>query len=387
MKIVHLCLGCFFPDNYSYQENLLPKYHKKLGYDVEVIASTQSFDKQGKVCYFDNVGTYQNEYDIKVTRLPYKSDSKIWKKLKRYRGVLDAISAAKPDILFIHGGQFLDIDQVVKYLNKHSEVTVYVDNHADFSNSATNWFSMNILHKIVWKHTEHQIEPYTKKFYGVLPVRVDFLKNVYGLPADKCELLVMGADDELVERAKTSGAHDHIRKQYGINESDFLIVTGGKIDKWKTQTLLLMQAVQNISNPNVRLIVFGSVTNELMDQVKNLSDGKKVQYIGWIKSTDAYDYFEAADIVVFPGRHSVMWEQATGQGKPLIVKDWPGTHHIDLGGNVIFLNNDSVDEIQRAIDDLIEHPNKLRNMKEIAENKGMRVFSYKEIAKRAIEAN
>ena len=37
MKIVHLCLCSFFPDNYSYQENLLPKYHKRLGYDVEVI--------------------------------------------------------------------------------------------------------------------------------------------------------------------------------------------------------------------------------------------------------------------------------------------------------------------------------------------------------------
>ena len=167
MKIVHLCLCSFFPDNYSYQENMLPKYHKKLGYDVEVIASTRSFDEQGKPCYLDNVGTYQNEYGIKVTRLPYKSNSTIWKRLKRYIGVFDAISKADPDILFIHGGQFLDIDQVVKFLKDHKDVTVFVDNHADFSNSATNWFSKNILHKIVWKHTEHKIEPYTKKFYGV----------------------------------------------------------------------------------------------------------------------------------------------------------------------------------------------------------------------------
>ena len=71
MKVVHLCLGSFYPDNYSYQENLLPKFHKELGYEVEVIASTQSFDEHGKVCYLPKAGTYQNEYDIKVTRLPY----------------------------------------------------------------------------------------------------------------------------------------------------------------------------------------------------------------------------------------------------------------------------------------------------------------------------
>lgn len=385
MKVVHLCLGSFYPDNYSYQENMLPKFHKELGYDVEVIASTQSFDEHGKVCFLPNAGTYQNEYDIKVTRLPYKSKNRIWKKLKRYIGTYDALSKAEPDILFIHGGQFLDIDQVVKYLKKHSDVKVYVDNHADFSNSATNWFSKNILHKIVWKHTEHEIEPYTKKFYGVLPIRVDFLKDIYCLPAEKCELLVMGADDELVKKAKESGAKERIRKQYGIGEDDFLIITGGKIDQWKTQTLLLMQAVQNITNEKVRLIVFGSVTQELTDQVKALADGRKVQYIGWILSKDSYDYFEAADLVVFPGRHSVMWEQVTGQGKPMLVKDWPGTHHVDLGGNVRFLTQDSVEEIQEEIERVLQNPEEYERMKTVAQKKGMQVFSYKDIAARALQ--
>ncbi len=386
MKVVHLCLGSFYPDNYSYQENLLPKFHKELGYDVEVIASTQSFDEHGKKCFLPNAGTYQNEYDIQVTRLPYKSENKIWKKLKRYQGAYEAIEKAEPDILFIHGGQFLDIDQVVKYLKKHRNVTVYVDNHADFSNSATNWVSKNVLHKIVWKHTEHQIEPYAKKFYGVLPVRVDFLKDIYGLPAEKCELLVMGADDELVEKAKTSGARERIREKYGIKEDDFLVMTAGKIDQWKTQTLLLMQAVQDIKRDDVRLIVFGSVTQELMDQVKALADGTKVQYIGWVLSKNSYDYFEAADLVVFPGRHSVMWEQVTGQGKPMLVKDWPGTHHVDLGGNVRFLTQDSVKEIQDEIERLLDRPDEYERMKAVAEEKGMQVFSYKEIAKRAVEA-
>ena len=385
MKVVHLCLGSFYPDNYSYQENMLPKFHKELGYDVEVIASTQSFDEHGKVCFLPNAGTYQNEYDIKVTRLPYKSESNVWKKLKRYVGTYAALEKASPDIMFIHGGQFLDIDQVVKYLKKHPNVTVFVDNHADFSNSATNWFSKNVLHKIVWKHTEHEIEPYTKKFYGVLPVRVDFLKDIYGLPSEKCELLVMGADDDLVKMAKSTNARDRIRQQYGINEDDFLIMTGGKIDQWKTQTLLLMQAVQNIKDEHVRLIVFGSVTQELMDQVKALADGTKVQYIGWVLSKDTYDFFEAADLVVFPGRHSVMWEQVTGQGKPMLVKDWPGTHHVDLGGNIEFLYHDTVEEIQEKIQIIVDKPEKYQEMRRVASEKGMQLFSYKQIAKRAVE--
>ena len=385
VKIVHMCLAAFYPDNYSYQENMLPKFHKRMGHTVEVIASTQVFDKNGNTCYLSETGSYQNEYDIKVTRLPYKSSHPIWKKLKRYVGTYEALEKAAPDILFMHGGQFLDMDQVVRYLKKHPETVVYVDNHADFSNSATNWFSKNVLHRILWKHTEHQIEPYVRKFYGVLPARVDFLKNVYGLPAQKCELLVMGADDELVEKAKSSDAQERIREKYGIKDTDFLVMSAGKIDRWKTQTLLLMQAVQNIKDDHLRLIIFGSVTPELMEDVKKLADGQKVQYIGWVQSKDSYEYFEAADLVVFPGRHSVMWEQVTGQGKPMLVKDWAGTHHVDLGGNVRFLTKDSVSEIQEEIERLLRDPRAYEAMKAVAREKGMHVFSYQEIAKRAIE--
>lgn len=384
MKVVHLCLGSFYPDNYSYQENLLPKFHKELGYEVEVIASTQSFDEHGKVCYLQNTGTYQNEYDIKVTRIPYKTESKIWKKLKRYQGCYEALKKADPDIIFVHGGQFLDIDQVVRYVKEKPNTVVYVDNHADFSNSATNWFSKNILHKIVWRHCEKEIEPFTKKFYGVLPVRVEFLENMYDLPSSKCELLVMGADDELVKDAVDAHSRESIRARYNIADDDFLVMTGGKIDQWKTQTLLLMQAVKNIQSGKVKLIVFGSVTQELEEKVKSLADGVKVQYVGWIQSKDSYNYFAAADLVVFPGRHSVFWEQVTGQGIPMLVKDWPGTHHVDLGGNVVFLKEDSVKEIQERIQQLVNNPDEYAHMKSVAQNEGMQMFSYKNIAARAL---
>lgn len=384
MKIVHLCLGAFFPDGYSYQENLLPKFHKKMGYDVEVIASLVTFDKDGHFTLYPEARTYHNENGIRVTRLDYKRPKKLYRTLRRFEGLTKALEESAPDILFIHNCQFMDIDVVARYVKTHP-VTVFVDNHADFSNSAKSFLSRRILHGLLWKRCAHVIEPYTTRFYGVLPARVDFLKNVYHLPAEKCELLVMGADDEAVKAAATPQVKKAIREQYGIAEEDFLVVTGGKIDAFKTQTLLLMQAVLNIQSPNVKLIIFGSVTPELKEKVNALADGVKVQYIGWVQAKDSYDYFAAADLAIFPGRHSVFWEQVAAQGIPMLVKDWPGTHHVDLGGNVRFLTKDSAEEIQEEIERLIHHPEEYRNMKRIAEEKGMKVFSYTEIAKRAIE--
>ena len=47
----------------------------------------------------------------------------------------------------------------------------------------------------------------------------------------------------------------------------------------------------------------------------------------------------------------------------MLVKDWPGTHHVDLGGNVAFLENDCVEEIQKKIEELLDNPDEYKKMK------------------------
>ena len=192
----------------------------------------------------------------------------------------------------------------------------------------------------------------------------------------------MGADDEEVEKNNDYDLRAKIRKKFGIGENEFVIVTGGKIDAWKTQTLLLMKAV--IELDRIKLLIFGSVDTSIYSQFSNLCVNNKIIYAGWATSDQSYQYFSIADLVVFPGRHSVYWEQAAGQGKPMLCKYWEGTTHVDLGGNVEFLYKDSVEEIKDRIRELLQNPNKFKKMKEIAEQRGIEVFSYKRIAERSI---
>ena len=116
MKIVHLCLASFYADGYSYQENMLPKFHRQLGYEVAIIASDDTFDHQGRFTAYRGERDYRNEYDIPVRRLPCRSPGKIYRILRRYQGVKESLIQAAPDILFIHGCQFSDIDKVAKYV-------------------------------------------------------------------------------------------------------------------------------------------------------------------------------------------------------------------------------------------------------------------------------
>ena len=101
--------------------------------------------------------------------------------------------------------------------------------------------------------------------------------------------------------------------------------------------------------------------------------------------SDTTNYFAAADLVIFPGRHSVFWEQVAGLGKPMICKYWKGTTHINVGGNVLFLNKDSTKEIKIVLQTLINHPLKLKKMKDVAQKVAMKEFSYKEIAKKSLQ--
>lgn len=381
MKICHLCLNGPYNEGWNYQENLLPKYHAKQGNDVYQIVTPYMW--KGTELVLSEEKKYTNNNNVNIIRCKVKRGKIGGTRFNRYPELKQMLKEIRPEILFIHDVQFLDIVVVAEYLKEHSDCIAYADNHSDFSNSARNWISKNILHKIIWKNMAKIVAPYIKKFYGVLPARVDFLTNIYQLPKDKCELLVMGADDELVKTAKHSESREKIRKKYGISTDDFLVMTGGKIDAFKTQTILLMQAVRKSKNSKLKLIVFGSVAPELQEQVHGLADGEKVQYIGWIDSKDSYFLFAAADLVVFPGRHSVFWEQVAGQGIPMLVKYWEGTTHVDCGGNVEFLYEDSEEEILEKVEK-IAIPERYFLMKKIAE-KSSTNFMYSTIAKKSIE--
>lgn len=381
MKIVHICLS-IFTDEMSYQENLLAKYHVKNGYEVAIITSTWKYESNGKIIE-TNKKDYVNQDGVHVVRLSIKGKNDINRKFRRFKGIYETLYNEKPDIIFMHNCQYVDVSVITKYIKKHNIGHVYVDNHADFSNSATNWLSVNVLHKLIWKYYAHMLEPYVIKFYGVLPARVDFLKDMYKLPKEKCELLIMGADDELLVNAKEH--KDQTRKKYGIDIDDFLIVTGGKIDRWKTQTIFLEEAVSKISNSHVKLIIFGSIIEELQNSVMKFCN-EQISYIGWLSEEETYDLIAAADLAVYPGRHSTLWEQTAGQAVPIIVKHWEGTHHIDIGGNAEFLYEDSSEEIQRKLEELIYNPDKYQAMKQVAESCAGQ-FRYGNIARESVKEN
>ena len=110
-----------------------------------------------------------------------------------------------------------------------------------------------------------------------------------------------------------------------------------------------------------------------------------IKNLGWINADDAYGYFLASDFAVFPGTHSVLWEQACASGIPAMFKDWDGGfNHVDVGGNCILLKNISKESLKQEMLKVIEQKEVYESLKEIAMSKARLEFSYIEIAKRSI---
>ena len=151
MKILHICLAQFYIDDFSYQENVLPRIHQLQGHSVAILASTETYI--GTKLGYVKPAAYQTKEGIAVTRIPYVSwlPHAVAKKLRIYKGVMKVIERFDPEIIFIHDCQFISIKEIARYANRHKDLKIYVDGHTDFINSGKSWVSKNVLHKMIYR--------------------------------------------------------------------------------------------------------------------------------------------------------------------------------------------------------------------------------------------
>ena len=193
----------------------------------------------------------------------------------------------------------------------------------------------------------------------------------------------MGADDDHVDLYNKANIRAQVRKSLKIKDDDFLVVTGGKIDEKKKIDVLMEACIH--TNLNIKLLVFGSVSDSVKKKFDELLSYENIIYIGWIDSTLVYDYFFAADLVFFPGQHSVLWEQACAAKVPCVFERWPGMDHVNNGGNSRFITPVTVENICKLLGELY-YTSDYYKMKQIAESSATDVYLYSKIADKSLEA-
>ena len=382
MKIVHLAPRAPYNDYWGYQDNLLPKYQKKLGHDVTVIV-TNTMHKDGKIVETD-CADYVLKDGVRVIRLKVKKYPNIvLTNMNSKLRVYDYLKKIRPDFVFYHSLHGTTIFDVIKYKKKiNPECTIVQDNHVDYNICNDPGGIKGRILRSFQRYVNRKSIQYVNCVYGVTPWRKTYAEDYYGIPSSKTAVLIMGADDEKIDFEHRDTIRRSIRNKYAIEDSEFLIVTGGKIDKRK-KIHMLMEAVAHIRG--AKLLIFGRVNEDIEDDFNRLlSENDNITYIGWVDSEAVYNYFFAADLVVFPGQHSVLWEQACAAKVPCVFEKWEGMDHVNNGGNSEFITPVTAEVIEAKIKELM-FTEKYYNMKLVADSEATDIYLYSKIAEKSLE--
>lgn len=380
-KIAHIIITGYV-EGCAYQENILPRKHKELGFEVIILVSKYSRQMKGREYFERETGTYINNDGISVCVLD-KPKGFIKSNILHYKtsGLYEKLCEYKPDIIFLHEVKYSENRDVVKYVIENPEVKLYADSHIDYYNSPEKTIKQKLA-GLLSKCNAKKLNKIAKLFWGTTPWRVEHLIGYFGLPKEKCRLLIMGGDESQILAINKDEVRKEIRSKYKIPQDAFLVITGGIIDKRKHQELL-MEAVRRLESKCVWLIVFGTPDDDMKEVCDYYSSNKNIVFTGWVEASFSNKLMLASDLAVFPGTHSVLWEQAATCSLPQLIRHWSGMEHINVNGNAILLDEVSIETIENEIKKCL-NKDYYKEFKLKAEEAAPN-FYYIEIAKKSIE--
>jgi glycosyltransferase involved in cell wall biosynthesis len=380
LKIIHVAPNAPYEEGWSYQENLLPKYQAKLGHQVILAVSTERHTepKHGN-CSFED---YQSADGFRVIRQPiHLHPLPFLRRVLKSLDVYELFCSEKPDMIFHHGLISPTICQAVRYKKKvNPECVIIQDNHMDYNIGFTTDHLKGRLLKCIYSRLYRSVDPYITRVYGVTPWRKLYAEAIFGVPKSKTDVLIMGADDDRLDFAHRDALRAEHRQRFNVQDDEFLIVTGGKIDA-KKKIHLLMDAVKDL--PKVKLLICGSATDDFASEYQKHFNPNVID-AGWISSEEFYGYFFAADLVFFPGQHSVLWEQACASKVPCVFGKWDGMEHVNNGGNAQFLHCDDPVKIRELIQKL-QFTDEYQKMLRVAQSEKTDIYLYSRIAEKSLE--
>jgi len=361
----------------------LPLYHAKAGNDVSVIATGFSHEPGGGLI-LEEPGEYVLDGGVRIVRV--RQGRLLTRRIGFAYGhhrILGVLNRLRPDFIMMHGLLSVTALQAIVYRTFVNRRCVLVaDTHLDSYNApmgtsgmrhSTYRLSISILG---WLYAKN-----CRDLFGVTPDCIDYAVRRHGIPPARFQLLPLGADSDGIVFARQEELRLSVREKYGIPASNFIVLSGGKLDAAKGVRQLI-EAVGSSNLDGVTLVLFGSVSDDsadgFFDAIGRYRD--RVKYVGFLSLDEIYGLFLAADLAAFPGSQSALWQQAIACGLPAIFKWWPGIEYLDLGGNCVFLADPDSDSVREMIERLVSDPDGLKQMASVARREGIRRFSYRSLA-------
>lgn len=378
MKIAHIGLASYFTESMSYQENQLVEQNIKDGHEVLLVSNDEKYENGDivKTGYEDRI----LQTGLRLVRMPYKRiiNKAISDRLRKVNGLYELLQEYSPDIIFCHNLCSLSVLDVVKYKKAYPKIKLYADTHTSCFNSASNWLSLHVLHRIIYRRIVNKALPYLEKYFYISSDCRDFSRDNYGIPDNVMEFYPLGGN--LPEEKECVQAKANIRRKLGMTDEELLFVHSGKLDEEKL-TKELLRAFAEVPELKARLVIIGSIPDNMKCTLSALIEGDdRVEYLGWKCADELREYLLAADLYLQPGSASSTMQNAICAGRP--VMSYPHEFYLEGYdyGNFIWVKNET--EILESFNEICRAPERLKMLSEKSWKCARELLDYRVLAAR-----
>lgn len=359
MKIVHICLSCFYIDGYAYQENQLVAEHVRAGHDVHVIASTESYDKNARLTYV-SPRAYNGTDGAKVIRLPYRFNvlPRLARKIRAYVGLDPLLRELQPEIILFHGLASWELLTVAAYVRRNPSVKLFADCHEDFNNSAMSWASRELLHKRFYKPIFRRCIDQISEVLCVTVESLDFAIDFYGSDRAKTRMYPLGG---VIEHAAVNARRRaDFRSRLGFTDADLVIAQTGKLDRTK-KLVTALQAFRANPSPQLKFVIAGRMTDEVKAECIPLIEADaRIIDLGWQSTDELRTVLSGSDFFLQPFGQTVTTQMAMCHGCVILAQDLP-SHRWLVGDNgKLFKDAGELDATFRWVVENLERVKQLR---------------------------
>ncbi|MEI6681820.1 MAG: glycosyltransferase family 4 protein [Bacteroidota bacterium] len=385
MKIIHTIN--YFQPQLGYQEYFLAKEHVKLGHEVHVITSDryypiEDYDNTAKPVLGDRILTPGESRleGFTIHRLETLLEKGARVKLKNIERLIEKIN---PDLVIHHGvtSNYL-INNVVSCQRK-LKFRLICDNHMHFCaedhiktlSKLYNFLYYYLHYHLYWKKSVTKFVAYSEDVKGYLTIR-----NY--IPASHIDIIPLGVDINLFRFNQET--RNKYRKEYNYAEDETVIIYTGKLIKSKDPILIFHACKEFMIEKKIKLLFIGSFSETYKAEFSDAIAGYEphIRVIDIVPNKELVNYYNMADIAIWPKQASMAMLEAAACRLPLIIPTI--VEDRIKNGNGISFEEGNVIELKKAIELMISDKEKLITMGLNSESYIRDQYDWQSIAKQFI---
>ena len=383
LKILHI-IDHFYPV-LGYQETFLAKaygcYHESL------VVTSDRFEKR---IYLPNKNLLKKrvigsglfmEEGIKTLRLPTLFDAEPFNK-PWLIGLERAVFDFKPDVIIVHDLVSITSIRIARLKSKLPTAKFIFDDHMTYNATRRGWTLL------MYKIFRRVFTPMLLKAVDLFVAAVSdetrrFMEEMYAIPARRTVVIPLGVDRSIFRRDLESRAI--LRNKYKLRDNDIVFLYAGKIIPEKGVHLLVDAGIEMCGrHPNVKLMFVGgsyqAYIEQLRERIRKSGFSNRFVFIEAVPNKQLYQYYNAADVGVWPLQCSISMIEAMSCSLPIIISDKSGTvERVSEGTGMIYREGDAND-LRMKMEELVdEHRRKImsKNAEKYTERLDWNIISEK----------